>query len=272
MSDEKKYLATDRKLKKSKSRGDLPKIRDITNIFNLLAVFLIFFVIKYIISQFNAQTLSHLFTGHKMDVCSMPEVVKQIVLSTGVIYLSTTLLFVVFSFVAEYLQVGIGFFPNKLKFDLANLNPSQNFKNIFFDENGSPKKIFFSIIRPLFSIILISLISYLFFIEKVALIFDVRFLSQDNSSFEVINLLQDLFSRLFLYILPLVCFNYFLTRHSYFKKQKMTEQEMRQELKETEGNPEIKNSRKLLHREVLSQEMIRKVKKAKLLIVNKQGF
>ena len=48
----------------------------------------------------------------------------------------------------------------------------------------------------------------------------------------------------------------------------MTKQEVKQEYKETEGNPLFKNLRRQIHREILMQNMLAAVRQAHVVVVN----
>lgn len=58
------------------------------------------------------------------------------------------------------------------------------------------------------------------------------------------------------------------SRHAWMKRQRMTHRELRQELRETEGDPSIKGRRRTLHREIAEHRMLEQVRKASFIIVN----
>jgi flagellar biosynthesis protein FlhB len=62
--------------------------------------------------------------------------------------------------------------------------------------------------------------------------------------------------------------DYFLQKFLYLKEMKMTKQEVREEHKETEGNPLVKGARRQIHREILMQGMMVAIKKADAVVVN----
>lgn len=62
--------------------------------------------------------------------------------------------------------------------------------------------------------------------------------------------------------------DYSLQKYLYLKEMKMTKQEVKEEYKETEGDPLIKGARRQIHREILMQSMMAAVKKADAVVVN----
>ena len=56
--------------------------------------------------------------------------------------------------------------------------------------------------------------------------------------------------------------------HAWIRRQRMTVREMRQELRETEGDPSIKGRRRRIHREIAEHRMIELVRRATVIVVN----
>lgn len=64
---------------------------------------------------------------------------------------------------------------------------------------------------------------------------------------------------------------YLLRQKEFYKDLSMSDQDIRQEHKNDEGDPHIKAQRKALHQEVLSQELVERVRKAKVIIVKRNN-
>jgi flagellar biosynthesis protein FlhB len=77
---------------------------------------------------------------------------------------------------------------------------------------------------------------------------------------------------MFLYTLlglaPIIVMDALYTRHAYMKKMMMTREELRREIRETEGDPSIKGRRQRLHREIAAQRMLEDVRSAAVVVVN----
>ena len=67
--------------------------------------------------------------------------------------------------------------------------------------------------------------------------------------------------------LPIAVLDYLAQRYFYLKELRMSKDEVKQEFKETEGNPEIKGHRKQLHQEVLNSSMLDGVRKKATLVI-----
>ena len=62
--------------------------------------------------------------------------------------------------------------------------------------------------------------------------------------------------------------DFFLQRFLYLKELRMTKHEVKEEFKETEGNPLHKIARRQVHREILMHSLIMAIKKADVVVVN----
>ncbi|MBW2262316.1 MAG: EscU/YscU/HrcU family type III secretion system export apparatus switch protein [Deltaproteobacteria bacterium] len=58
------------------------------------------------------------------------------------------------------------------------------------------------------------------------------------------------------------------SRHSWLARQRMTQRELRQELRETEGDPSLRGARRRQHREIAEHRMIDDVRRATVILVN----
>ncbi|NDC38336.1 MAG: hypothetical protein EBZ48_09830, partial [Proteobacteria bacterium] len=66
-------------------------------------------------------------------------------------------------------------------------------------------------------------------------------------------------------------FDYFRRRREFYRELSMDHQEMREEHKELEGEPMVKALRKAMHESVAMQDIERRVRSAKVIVVRKAG-
>jgi flagellar biosynthesis protein FlhB len=58
------------------------------------------------------------------------------------------------------------------------------------------------------------------------------------------------------------------SRHAWIKRLRMSHRELRQELRETEGDPSVRGRRRTLHREIAEHRMLEQVRSATFILVN----
>ena len=62
---------------------------------------------------------------------------------------------------------------------------------------------------------------------------------------------------------------YFLKRRRFFIDQSMSTQDLRDEYKDSEGDPQLKSMRQAMHEELAMQEIVKRVKSAKVIVIER---
>lgn len=167
---------------------------------------------------------------------------------------------------ANYFQIGGIFTMKPIIPDLQKLNPGKKIKEILSIQN------FANFIMSGLKVIVIAVL--------VGILFAVYLKDIGNLMERGPLALASLASRLLLVFSAVVtgayiCFatvDFLLEKHKYIKKLKMSKSEVKREWKQSEGNPEIKQRRKELHKEILEQAPLEDTKKADVLVANPVHF
>jgi len=122
------------------------------------------------------------------------------------------------------------------KIDLNKLNPMKNFKNIFSVKN------FIKFLKQFVEITAMAIVSIGYNIGLL------------NFTALCGWLIVKLFSILFLMHLAFAIFDFVMEKRNLTKQLMMSKEDMKQEYKNSEGNPEVKQQRKELHRELLEDD------------------
>jgi flagellar biosynthesis protein FlhB len=161
----------------------------------------------------------------------------------------------------ETLQTGLHLEPGLLGFKLERINPISGIKKIF----GNVKNSWQVVLK--FTVIAFTL-SWFFngiLAEMGTLFFVPSARASGILSGHIISMTEVLGSQLILFAL----LDYYIQKRKWFKNVGMTMQEMRQEHKDDEGDPHIKSLRKHRHRELLQQDLVKRIRAAKVIIVER---
>ncbi len=168
--------------------------------------------------------------------------------------------------IVGYAQVGILFTLETLKPQGNRINPFSGFKRIFSLR---------SIVELVKSII------------KISIVAGVAYSYLKSKSNEVVGLmnadLRDILSfiggsafavalRICFAMILVGFFDYLYQRYDYEKNLKMTKQEVKEEFKQLEGNPEIKSKIKQKQRQMSMKRMMQEIPKADVVITNPTHF
>jgi flagellar biosynthesis protein FlhB len=148
----------------------------------------------------------------------------------------------------------------RIKIDFSNLSPIKGFKKLISLNS------LFEAVKNIFKIGIILLFVYL------AIKAQIEFYSPGaplSSFFEVTHsLIKNLFFASIIFLLCLSAIDYSYKRHVYMKKLMMSKRELKEELRNTEGNPEIKSYIRSKRFNSTNTRLLQSVKKATILIVS----
>ena len=268
---EKTEPATAKKLKDAREEGKVAKSKELTAAFSLIVLFL---CLKIFVS-YVGESLINVFP---MIYNAMADFVKinegalsaQAVSSLffGVIirWLLIVLPFFAFGFVITILvsivQVGWTVSTKPMKPELSKFNPINGFKRIFSKD---------SLFQLLLSIVKIGLIGYIAYSslkDRVNDLFILYDLSLNQAISLVGTLIIDVGLKISLVYLIIGIADFAYQKYKFNDDMKMTKQEVKDEYKNTEGDPQIKGRQRRKMQEVSQRRMMQDVPKADVVITN----
>lgn len=163
---------------------------------------------------------------------------------------------------ANLLQVGFFWWPEAIQPKFSRLNPAQGFKRIV--SLGALVKLVGSIAK----ILLVAGVGYLYLTAHQA-----EYLSLAQQPVSAILLtagrsIMELGFALSMTLVVLAIFDYGYQYWQHERDLRMTKQEIREEFKETEGNPLVRSRRREAHRKLAEARQLGKVKTADFVLTN----
>ncbi|WP_226648315.1 type III secretion system export apparatus subunit SctU [Microbulbifer variabilis] len=173
----------------------------------------------------------------------------------------------VFAIVSNVMQTGWIFSSETIIPKFEKIGLINGAKKIFSAQNAM------EFIKSLIKIIVLTYVAWYVLKDNIQLLMQIPVCGAECA----IYITGSLMMKLILYCLAAFVFlagaDFGLERFLYFKKLRMSIDEVRREYKDTEGNPEIKGRRKEIHRELMSEEVVKKrVSQADVLITNPVHF
>ncbi len=170
------------------------------------------------------------------------------------------------AFLCDYVQVGWKPTPKPLQPKLSKLNPGKGFKKIFSSQS------LVELIKSIAKIGLIALITYTYIKKRWMLLFGLM----DMPVMQAIQLIGDtvidLGMRISALYLIISAGDFTYQKLKFNKDMKMTKQEVKDEYKNQEGNPEIKGKIRQRMREASQRRMMQSVPTADVVITNPTHF
>lgn len=166
------------------------------------------------------------------------------------------------SLVVHYMQVGMLWLPEKLAMDFSRINPIEGFQRLFNVVNVS---------RLGFGLIKIGLVAGILMMglwSRWDAMLALGAASIDTVGHFVWSTMIDLCRNVAAALVVLSVIDYAFQRWKYEKDLMMTDEELREEMKMTQGDPHIKSRRRRVQRELASQRLHADVPKADVVVTN----
>ncbi len=263
---EKTEKATPRKLRKSREEGQVARSVEISNFAVFSAgMFALLVSRSFLGKQFYSFTQNIFENLNSFNI--QLNLLQVYAVKWMLFFLGTTAPFFIgiifFTLAANILQVGFKITPKALRPKFDKLNPLKGIKKVFFSAQ--------SFVETIKSLLKFSIIGYLVYI----FILDMTEETTTLATFSIIDILKfmsegakSLIVKLSLIYAVLAAADFVYQKYKFNKEMMMTKQEVKEEVKQTEGNPEIKGRIKSVQMEMARKRMMKELPTADVVITN----
>ncbi len=260
--EEKTEEPTSKKIEDAKKEGNVPKSMEVTGVAILLfgSVYLLFFSGFTFDSIKKLMLFSYNFIGEEMSSAVYYSIGYTFIITAVKALAPLFALVLVLALVTNWTQ--FGFLATPLKIDLQKLDPIKGLKNIF-----GLKKAIEALKLTLKLIIIVAVMFLVLALTHKAFLamMDKEFYATFNT---IIELTTYFLAAILLIILIFAIIDFFFTRHYYFKSLKMSKQEIKDEYKNMEGDPQVKGRIRKIQMQMHSKRMMNSVPEADVVITN----
>ncbi|MDK2917404.1 MAG: flagellar biosynthesis protein FlhB [Candidatus Petromonas sp.] len=268
---EKTEKATPKRKREAREKGQVLQSKEINSAFVLFFAFLTLnFLGKYwtksIFSFYIKVTgyssnIDSIFTYKNMNLLLNDTVFVLLRLASPILLVS-----LVVGLICSYLQVGFLFTTKPLNIKLDRINPFNGFKRLF--SLNSIVELIKALIKT--SILIYVTISYLIKeYSNILNVFDMSIISTVQYLWKIV---FNLALRSSLVLIALAVLDYLYKKWEYEKELKMSKHEVKEEFKQTEGDPLVKSKIKEKQRQMAMSRMMQDVPKADVVITNPTHF
>ena len=271
MGGERTEPATQKKLSDARKKGQVAKSREITNCFGLLVFFLI---LKFWVGHMGIQLMDIFNNMYRKipDVVMFPDgnmpqaevsiLFKQMLLQVLIIVAPILVIGVVIGFVCNIAQVKWRPPTQPLKPKFSKLNPIQGFKK-FLSLNSLVE-----LIKSVLKILLIGYICYSYLKDKWVILFNLYDITLMQALELVAKTVTDLGIRISAFYFLIALADYIYQKVKFKNDMKMSKQEVKEEFKQQEGDPQVKGKIRQKMRETSMKRMMQSLPQADVVITN----
>ncbi|WP_038055136.1 flagellar biosynthesis protein FlhB [Thermodesulfobacterium hydrogeniphilum] len=256
---------TPRRREEARKKGQIVKSRELSSVAILGASFFTFLVLSCIFFQqiyiiFN-QCLNSYY--YDLNINTFLNLFNNILAETNKILLPFFILVSLVAIIVYLVQTGGGVWAYEaINFNFDRINPVEGFKRLF------SLTALFELFKSLAKLAIIIGVSY-WIIEKhlnnILKLFGVE-IPYLAFSFKVF--IKDFITKLLFILTILAVLDWLYTRWDVERKLKLTRQELKEELKQTEGDPWVRSRIRQKQREMSRRRMLAEVPKADVVITN----
>lgn len=262
--DGKTEEATPKKLKDARKRGELAKSSDIVPSLSLFAFAMVFVPLwEYVVRMYIpylTRSLQHLYL-YQETMASLPKLPVQMLLMLGLLCLPFFAISIFIGLVGNFAQVGLLFSAKVIKPKFSKLNPISGFKNLFGMQ---------SLVNTLKTLAKFSIVAYYCYIRTLAVLPEILNLSNVSTNqvfYFLLTFAKGLIQQIAIILVVLAAADYMYQRYSFKKKMRMSKQEIKEEHKQMEGDPQVKSQRKARYQAML-RNAVANVQEATVVVTN----
>ncbi|MGM9994565.1 MAG: flagellar biosynthesis protein FlhB [Candidatus Avigastranaerophilus sp.] len=267
MGDEdKQFEASQQKLQKARKEGQVVKSKDFSTALGLIVMFV--FILK--MSPFMWNQILQLFVylydkipdKHIEDI-GFVHLMISVCLPTLLIIGPILIMAAFMGIIGDFIQVGPLVTTKPLEPKLDKLNPSKYFKNLM-----SPKTLF-ELVKSIVKVALLGLIGWMVYQNHLEAI--IGLVNIDNS-FAILNefgsLVIDFIIKAGIAFLIIAAADYGMVRWKFMQDQKMSFKEVKDEYKNSEGDPHVKAALRQRRQQIMQRKMMDSVPDCDFVVTN----
>lgn len=257
--------ATPKRREEAREKGRVAKSREVPSAAILFASLIYFYFNSSGLLQNLISLASSIFRSvgqTAVTVDNIPHLLNGLMFDVFMILLPLFAVIFLISILANVAQVGFLLSAQALQPQFSKINPLNGFKRLFSLNS------FVELVKNILKMLTIALVAYSVVKKEV----EGFMLLSDQTVWEFLAYIGTIIFRILLttgwVLLALALFDFLYQRWEYEKGLKMTKQEIKDEMKNSEGNPLIKSRIKRLQREMARRRMMAAVPKADVVITN----
>ncbi|WP_270562957.1 fused FliR family export protein/FlhB family type III secretion system protein [Clostridium beijerinckii] len=263
--DDKTEEATPKKKSESRNKGQIARSKDVSVAITMVICTLLISSLWGMLTNGFKDVLIY-FLNFPMikdfDHATISNLAITTVIKIGSYLLPFALPIMVGGIVASLMQTGFLITAEPLKPSFGKLNPLNGLKNMI------SKRSMLDLTKNLIIITIISIICYKYIAGNYQNILGISNLYLPSLSEEVKNLVVGIFKQICIVLVIIAAIDYFLQVRMHNKEMRMTKQEIKDEYKQSEGDPKLKGKIKQRQRELGMKRMMQSVADATVVITN----
>ena len=255
---------TEKRIRDTREEGNVFQSRDVVTVAVLLVVTMI---IRAMLPRIENEL--HIFLNHVMtliggDPAEMisRQLFLEFIRTAAICALPAAVVAAVVEILAAGVQTRFNFSQKAARPKFSRLNPANGIKRVF------SLRGLMGLLKNIVKIIILFYFAFTMIRDDIIPIARTMDMPVAQGASELFSLMYDLIIRIIMAFAVIAAVDYMFERRQYTKDLMMTKQEVKEEYKMTEGNPEIKGRIKRKQREIAQRRMMQQVPQADVVVRN----
>ncbi len=258
---EKTEQPTPKRLRDERKKGNVPKSKEIATCAAIVGMFGYLWIFFDYIFKSIARMVT-LPTGYYEVPFQegFNECIKGLFIQFVLIAVPIAMAALIFIILSYVLQFGVIVSADPVKPDFKKIHPVEGFKRIFSLTN------LLDLIKSILKVLLLFTIVYLILSDSIDLLVHIPV----STTTVILPVLGSILKKLVLAIssifIIIAIIDYFFQKNLHHRKLRMSLDDIKREHKEREGDPQIKQQRRALHRDIVNTDVLTKIQNSTIII------
>lgn len=264
-SDDKTEDATPKKKSDARKKGQIPKSKEVALALTLLSSTIVIATLGgYVGNELKATMITFLnnYLTMALDYNSVQKISVIVVWRLAVTFIPVVVPIMLMGVLANFLQTGALITSEPLKPDLTKLNPIAGLKRMF-----SMRSVV-QLLKDSALVAVVGYIGYKFIRDNYTYILTLGNLNPAGVISAMGSLIVSIFFKITIVMITIALADYIYQRYQFNKDLRMTKQEIKEEYKQSEGDPQIKGKIRQKQKEMAMRRMMQEVPKATVVVTN----
>lgn len=258
--------ASPKKKKDERKKGNVAKSKEVVNAltFSGIIILILTFSDTLLIElkNFVAMFLDSDYLLLNIDSLGSKQLISSATFTFFKLFLPIGFIIIILGIIGHVMQTGFLFIGEPLKPKLSKLNPINGFKNMF------SARTLGVLVKDIAVLIVLVFVSYNFIIDNLSAILNTGNVYLPYLPQTVKYIVNKLLIQIFLCLIVIASLDFMYQLYTHKKQLRMTKEEIKEEYKQQEGDPQIKSRIKQKQRQIAQSRMMNAVPEATVVIVN----
>ena len=267
---EKTEAPTEKKLRESREEGQVAFSRELPSAALLAGILLTLIATSPIIldafREMTTQIFREMSKADELSIGSLYDLSGEIFSTLLPAFAPFAAIIVLVGILASVLQVGVRITLKAIAPKFNKISPLTGLKRLFSTQSLA------DFLKSMAKLIIVGIVGYITYMEKITELNGLSVATPEAILEYNFTVVAEVSGKIVLALVAIAIFDYLYQRWHHEKQLMMTKHEVKEETKQTEGDPQLKARIRQIQREMSNARMMQEVPKADALIVNPTHF